>query len=89
MVSDDDDDDDESDGSAQSQPSTSSQGSAKRARIDSQNMCRMCDLKESNVIVYPCSHAVLCVECWSKRCLLDEKHCFECYKPVKDVRCFN
>lgn len=88
MESNDDDSDDDASSPTHSQQSTNSQAPAKRIRIDSHNFCRMCEKNESNVILYPCSHAVLCVECWSRRCLQDEKHCIECFEPVKDVRCF-
>lgn len=80
------DEDDSNDVDAESQ---SSQPSAKRSRTDSINLCRVCDTNESNTILFPCSHAVLCFECWTKKSLLDDKYCVECFGEVKSVHKFN
>lgn len=62
---------------------------SKRMRADSINLCRVCNLNESNVITIPCSHAVHCFECWTKKSLQDDKYCAECYAEVKSVVKFN
>lgn len=77
---------DESD-SDESEPSTSqstSQPASKRARTDSVNLCRVCDENESNIILFPCSHAVICLECWTKKTLINDKYCVECFNEVKN-----
>lgn len=81
---------DESD--SESEPPTSqptSQPASKRARTDSVNLCRVCDEKESNIILFPCSHAVICLECWTKKTLINYKYCVECFSEVKNVIRFN
>lgn len=69
-------------------PSTT-QPPPKRSRTDSINLCRICRTNESNVIAFPCSHAVHCFDCWTKKVLTDDKYCVECFVDVKNVYKFN
>lgn len=65
-----------------SQRHTTHTSKRKRARTDSMNLCRMCDLHESNIILLPCAHAVICSECWSKKALQNDKFCVQCFEAV-------
>lgn len=73
------------------QPSTSQATTtqkSKRARINYDNVCRMCECSESNVILLPCAHAVLCFECWSKKLIQNDKRCVLCSKKVSIAKKF-
>lgn len=80
------DDDDEVDDDTQ--PSTSQPSNSKRARINLVNACRECSMKESNVIVFPCTHTALCYECWIKKSVKKDKFCIMCNEAVTDAKCF-
>lgn len=88
-VSSDEDSDDDADGQPTSvRPHTSQTNSSKRARTDCINLCRMCCMKESDVILFPCAHAVICFECWTKKVVQEEKYCVICYEGVTNAKRF-
>lgn len=70
------------------QPHTSQQTSSKRARTNCMTLCHMCCMQESNVILFPCSHAVICFECWTNKVVQEDKFCVLCYEPVTNARRF-
>lgn len=71
-----------------SQATTTHKSNSKRARTDCNNLCRMCACRESDVILLPCAHAVICSECWAKKLVQNDKFCVLCYESVTIAKKF-
>lgn len=76
------DDDTEDDEEQLSTSVVTHKSNSKRSRIDCSNLCRVCDRRESNVLLLPCAHAVICSECWSRKLVQNDKFCALCVEPV-------
>lgn len=67
---------------------TSTQNSTSKRARTCVNACRMCEIRSSNVILFPCAHAVICSECWAKKTVLNDKYCVTCFEPVSNAQQF-
>lgn len=59
---------------------------SKRARKETLKICPLCENNEVNVILFPCAHAVVCLNCWTTRVA---ETCIECHQSVNNHIVFN
>lgn len=72
--------------SSEDESESSSSQSQKRPRLDSINLCRVCDENESRMVLLPCAHAVICNDCWVAKSVVNhDAFCPECNKPVSNA----
>lgn len=75
---------DESSSEDETEPSSSQ--SQKRPRLDSMNLCRVCNENESRIVLLPCAHAVICNDCWIVKSVVNQDaYCPECFRAVNSA----